>query len=205
MGTVLLRYHSYNSKRASLLIEGQATGGRAQHIGRIARRRTGSRAKEREFERLYLESYGLVYGFVRSRMSCDADAEDVVAEAFMKASRAFSSYDPTRAKFSTWVTTIARNCMASHYRHVRVTSALEDAPKEACAVAGGQDAVDDLLLAQQLLACLDDSERELVVLKYRDGLRNVDIARELNMNASTVSTVLARALAKMREIAERSM
>ena len=41
--------------------------------------------REREFERLYLQSYGTVYGFVRARMASDADAEDVVSEAFIKA------------------------------------------------------------------------------------------------------------------------
>jgi RNA polymerase sigma-70 factor (ECF subfamily) len=188
----------------SLQMKGFATSGGIRHRRGHALLKTASHAREREFERLYLESYGLVYGFVRARMSCESDAEDVVAEAYMKAARAFASFDSSRAKFSTWVTTIARNCMASHYRRVRPVSALDDAPQEAYAVAGGQDAVDDLLLAEQLLACLDNDERELVALKYRDGLRNVDIARELNMNASTVSTVLARALAKMRDVAERS-
>ena len=160
--------------------------------------------QEREFERLYRESYGAVYGYVRVRMSSDVDAEDVVSEAFLKAARSFSTFDPSRAKFGTWVTTIAKNCMISHFRRVKPTMALDDTPQEACKVEGGQGNVDDLLLAKQLLACLDDDERTLIALKYRDGLRNVDIARELNMNASTVSTVLARSLSKMRAWAERN-
>lgn len=159
--------------------------------------------QEREFERLYLETYGLVYGYVRARMSSDADAEDVVSEAFMKAARSFLSYDPSRAKFNTWVVTIARNCMISYYRKMRPATALDDAPQEACAVEGEQDAIDDLLFARKLLACLDDDERRLVLLKYREDMRNVDIARELDMNPSTVSTMLSRALAKMRKVAEK--
>ena len=58
-------------------------------------------ALEREFERLYLECYPTVYGWVRARMAGDSDAEDVVAEAFLKAARAFGSFDPARAKFGT--------------------------------------------------------------------------------------------------------
>ncbi len=162
------------------------------------------RAREREFERLYLESFGTVYGYVRARMSCDADAEDVVAEAYLKAARSFGSFDPTRAKFSTWVTTIARNCMISHYRKARSHAALDDVPQDAYAVNGGQEAVDDMLLVKKLLACLDDDERELVACKYHEGLRNVDIAAKLGMNPSTVSTKLTRALSKMREAMQRS-
>ena len=160
--------------------------------------------REREFERLYRETYSLVYGYVRARMKGSADAEDVVAEAYLKAARAFDSFDPARAKFSTWMVTIARNCMVSHFRKVRPAAALEDAPQDACAVEGGQKSVDDLMLAQALLATLDDDERAIVLLKYREDMRNIDIARELGMNESTVSTVLCRALAKMRKAAERN-
>lgn len=159
--------------------------------------------RELEFERLYRESYGSVYGYVRVRMSCDADAEDVVAEAYMKAARSFESFDPSRAKFVTWVTTIAKNCMISFFRRSKPTAGLKDAPQEAYAVDGEQNVVDDILYAKKLLACLSDEERMLIACKYRDGMRNVDIAREMGMNASTVSTMLARALSKMRAYAER--
>ena len=165
--------------------------------------RGGRSAAEREFEKLYLQSYKLVYSYVRARMSNDADAEDVVSEAFLKAAHSFASFDPRRAKFSTWVVTIARNCMISHFRKERPTVVLEDVPASAIAVEGEQASIEDRDLALQLLSALDADEREIVLLKYREGLRNVDIARHLSMNPSTVSTVLARALEKMRMRAER--
>jgi RNA polymerase sigma-70 factor (ECF subfamily) len=159
----------------------------------------GRDAREREFERLYRESYSAVYGWVRARMGSDEDAEDVVSEAYLLAARSFDSYDPSRAKFGTWVTTIARNCMISHYRKQRPSTALDDVPEALCAVSGEQDHVDDRLLVKAVLACLDDEERELVALKYREGMRNVDIAATVGMNPSTVATKLARALQKIRQ------
>ena len=141
-----------------------------------------------------------MYNYVRYRMSDDAAAEDVVSEAYLKAARSFSSFDPRRAKFSTWVIAIARNCMASYYRKERPTVALEDAPQDVFAVTGLQESVEDRALVAQLLSCLDAVERELVVRKYHEGMRNVDIAAELDMNPSTVSTKLTCALAKMRAI-----
>lgn len=160
--------------------------------------------REREFERLYLESYGLVYGYVRARMSDDMTAEDVVAEAYLKAAAAFDRFDPARSKFSTWVVTIARNCMISHFRKTRPSAALEDVPDTLVAVDGGQDSVDDRDLALKLLGVLDDAECQIVLMKYQDGMKNVEIASELGMNASTVATKLANALAKMRKAAGRS-
>lgn len=184
-------------------MEGFDTDGKTRHT-----RTTSSKteaAREREFEQLYRESYGLVYGYVRARMSNDADTEDIVAEAYLKAARSFSSFDPSRARFGTWVIAIARNCIASHFRKAKPTVALEDAPQESYASDGGQGAVEDLMLATNLLSCLDDDERMLVLMKYREDMRNVDIARELGMNASTVSTMLFRALSKMRKMVERGM
>lgn len=146
-----------------------------------------------------------MYGFVRGRMSSDVDAEDVVAEAYLKAARSFASFDPARARFSTWVVAIAKNCMISHFRKEKPATTLDDVPESVAAVSGGQDAVEDRDLAYRLLSTLDDSERMLVLMKYHDGMRNVDIARELDLNPSTVSTKLAKALAKMREAAEGGM
>ena len=39
-------------------------------------------------------------------------------------------------------------------------------------------------------------------MKYREGYRNVEIAEKLGMNASTVSTKLFNAIAKMRSVIE---
>lgn len=182
--------------------EGTVTGEEVQHnqaSGRIiAVKRMSEDRRAREFERLYRESYATVYGWVRVRMSNDADAEDIVADAFLRAARAFGSFDPKRAKFATWVTAIAKNCMATHFRKVRPTAALEDVPEGAFAVDGDYDEVCDPMVVKQLLACLNDEERELIALKYHEGFRNTEIAQELGINPSTVSTKLARALEKMR-------
>ena len=182
--------------------KGAATGREKQH--NRAGFRLVKNSPEREFEQLYRESYSTVYSFIRARMACDADAEDIVSEAFIKAARAFNTFDPARAKFSTWVITIAKNCMISYFRSQRPTVVLEDAPESAFAQDGHEDVITDLMLVKDLLACLDDEERELVALKYRDGMRNVDIAAILGINASTVATKLSRALAKMRQLSERN-
>jgi len=94
--------------------------------------------------------------------------------------------------------------MVSYFRKQHLTAPLDNLPEAYVAQDGGQGAVDDRDLLLRLLSLLSVEERELVLLKYQQGLRNVDIAERLNMNASTVSTMLSRALAKMREAAERN-
>ena len=151
------------------------------------------------FEQQYRSSYALVYNYVYRRVPQRESAEDVVAEAFLNAARYFDRFDPTRAKFSTWVISIARNCINDHYGKNTPTAPLEDVPEGAYAThddLGEAEARRDL--ATRLIGKLSDDERELVFLKYYEGRRNTEIAQILGMNSSTVSTRLARALAKMR-------
>ena len=158
-----------------------------------------TRSNRCDFEQLYLDCYSRVYNYVRYRMADSDDAEDVVSEAFMLAARSFDRFDPTRAKFSTWVTTIAVNCMNSYYRKKRPAVAIDEVPEAAFEDHDEwHDDLSDRELVRELLGVLSPEERELVLLKYQEGLRNVDIAERLEMNASTVSTKLAHALTKMR-------
>ena len=154
-----------------------------------------------EFERLYRENYAIVYNWTRARMGNDSEAEDVVADAFLNAAKAFKRFDPSRSKFSTWVITIAKNCMVSRYRKQRTTVAIDDVPEGIFGVEGEQSQVDDKMLARKLLSVLDPEETQIICLKYCEGKRNVEIARELGVNASTISTKISRALQKMRTAA----
>ena len=159
--------------------------------------------RELEFARLYQESYGIVYGYVRLRVQDEATAEDIVSEAFLKAARSFSSFDPARAKFTTWVIKIATNCMNDYWRQARPTTDIEDVPESFLSITDDTDQIANRAVIKSLLSVLDETEKQLVLMKYLLGYRNVDIAQELNMNASTISTKLAHALEKMREKAEK--
>ena len=157
---------------------------------------------KRAFEQYYRESYSLVFNYIIRRVPDRTSAEDVTSEAFLRAARFFDRFDARRAKFSTWVISIAHNCITDHYRHNPVTADLEEVAEGAYAEESAYDEqTANADLAVKLLATLDPTERELVSKKYYEGKRNVEIADEMGMNLSTVSTKLARALAKMRAAA----
>ena len=162
----------------------------------------GDSNREREFEKLYLESYPLVYNYVSYRMVGAAEVEDIVSEAFLLAARSFDTFDPHRAKFSTWVTKIAINCMNSYWRKAHQTADIDDVPEGMLATPSSAEDVANRDMVERLLTLLDDEEREIIVMKFREGYKNTDIAAALNKNASTVSTIVSRALSKMREAME---
>lgn len=175
--------------------------GRPQTRGSLDRRRR----QERSFEALYRESYDRVYSYVYLRMGGDSAVDDVVSEAYLKAARAFDCFDPTRAKFSTWVIGIAINAIIDYWRRNRATVTLDDVPEAVFAVNDETDTMADRELVGQLLSVLTPEETDLVLMKYRDGKRNVDIATELGMNPSTVASRLFKAIRKMRDASEGTL
>ena len=166
----------------------------------------GKDARAAEFEQYYRESYKGVYNYIYARVLNRADTEDIVSEAYIKAARSFDRFDPSRAAFGTWVTTIARNCMISKMRKGKQEVLAEDVSYDLDAVAttdeySGLESNDAVMLVK-LLKLISEEDREMVVLKYRDGLKNKEIAEILGINASTVGTRLQRALERMRAAAE---
>lgn len=158
-----------------------------------------NRDPKRSFERRYRDSYSLVYNYVYRRVPNREACEDVVAEAFLRAARFYGNFDESRAKFSTWVISIARNCISDYYERNVPSAPLDEVPEGFYSEESTQyDNVGDAELVSQLMALLSDEEREMVFLKYYQGLRNVEIAEELGMNVSTVSTKLSRAMSRMR-------
>ena len=158
------------------------------------------RSKEQEFSKLYDESFRFVYNYLYSRTFDAQLAEDLASDAFMRAWDKFDNFDPERAKFSTWVITIARNLMATHFRMVRSTTDIESVP-EGMFSTSDRDDMSDRDQAKQLLSHLNEEERELVYLRYWLELSATEIADVTGLNPSTIRTRLHRAIGRMRNAA----
>ena len=66
-------------------------------------------------EAFYKENYPIVYGYLLSLCGEPALAEDLTAEAFLKAIEKIHTYDP-RYKPATWLCTIGRNLFLNHQK-----------------------------------------------------------------------------------------
>ena len=160
---------------------------------------SADRSKQ-EFSKLYSESFSLVYNYLYARTFDAGLAEDVAAEAFTLAWRSFHKFDASRAKFSTWVITIARNSLASHFRLVRDQTSVDDIP-EGVFATNDEDQMATKDQVRTLLSVLTEEERELVYLRYWQEMSPGEIGKLVDMNPSTVRTRLHRAMERMRRIA----
>jgi RNA polymerase sigma-70 factor, ECF subfamily len=154
-------------------------------------------------------------------------AEEVVQETFLALWNRAELYDPAVASLATWLRTIARNRTVDRLRAagrrpplvplpglgddeasdagferlrpdaVVLGGAVPDAGPEAAAEAAEvREAV------ASVLATMPEAERTVIILAYREGLTQSEIAERLDWPLGTVKTRTRRALAHLRDALE---
>lgn len=171
----------------------------------------GSEAAYRELVTRYASAaVNFIYRFTRDR----ALAEDLAQEGFLRVYQRLNTYDPER-KFSSWFFQVLRNITIDHLRVNRLpTSSLDELEEEghrAAAIdresASPEEAAGQSELAVAMsaaLAKIRPEYREVVVLRYQEGLTQPEIAEILGMPSGTVKTYLHRARKELAEILSAS-
>lgn len=169
-------------------------------------------------EELFRVNYPVLLGAL-VRITGDARvAEDVAQEAVLRAIMNLERYEP-RAKFSTWLITIALNTYRNRLRRVR-----RELPTEHVSVAGVDSAVgaagresaksaEDLALgrlaasdAASLLGALSADKRQVFVLKHYYEFTYQEIADAVGCPVGTVRSRLHDSVQMLRrEIARRGL
>ena len=167
----------------------------------------GSEAAYRDLVARYATpAVNFIYRLIRDR----ALAEDLAQEGFLRVYQRLNTYDPQR-KFSSWFFQVLRNITIDHLRVNRVPTAsldeLEEGGHRGAAVdresASPEQAAQQGELAQAMSAALSrirPEYREVVVLRYQEGLTHPEIAEILGLPSGTVKTYLHRARKELAEI-----
>lgn len=143
------------------------------------------------FRRLYLP-----LGMYALRIVDDADcAEDLVAEAFMKAWQAVES-GAEIDNFKGYMYRSVRNECISYVRSRKEFVGLD------CVPEADDEAVDTSVRDARIWQAIDELPvrcREIFLLSKRDGLTNEEIAEELNISIKTVKNQMTKAFCRLRE------
>lgn len=139
---------------------------------------------------------------VARRLLCDwLTAEDVVQEAMVRAWSQAKRFDPTKARFRTWLYRIVVNLCLDQKRRIEPQSLPDDVE-----FADPSPPPDEILAARQrdvalasALRDLPERERAAMTLVYDEGLSAAETARILGASAKAVERLLARARARLRE------
>jgi RNA polymerase sigma-70 factor, ECF subfamily len=176
-------------------------------------RMAGRGAMQRErFEAVALPHLDAAYNLARWLMRNDADAADVVQEAFMRALTYFDGYRDENPK--AWLLAIVRNTCYRWIERNRTATILplsrevEDRMEAVAADLYGNPVPDpeslaaqhrDAQLLNELIVELPLTFREALVLRELEDLSYQEIADILGVPIGTVMSRLARARALLKE------
>jgi RNA polymerase sigma-70 factor (ECF subfamily) len=146
----------------------------------VARGREGDREAIRF---LYVRYSHNIYGYVRSIVHDDHEAEDITQHVFAKLMTVLVKYDERGVPFFAWLLRLAHNAAIDHLRGRRAT------PAEEVFGADTQDedaSVDRSHSLHEALRTLPDEQRSVVVLRHVVGLTPGEIASAMGRTESSI-------------------
>jgi RNA polymerase sigma-70 factor (ECF subfamily) len=146
------------------------------------------------FEALFRQSEKSVFRTAYLMSGSKQEAEDILQEVFLSVWRFRETFDPARAKLSTWLHRITVNeCLNNHHRKGAADIDLEglDFPETA------SHQPEEILVTKYeyekllgTLASMDKKHRTVLILRYFNDLPYSEIADILNIPLGTVKSRL---------------
>ena len=178
------------------------------------------------FEALVRAHQDRLYTIALRMLGNPSDAEEVAQDAFLRAYRALTGYEPARIRelrLRGWLATIViRRCRSRAVRRHLVTTPLGDeltgagggavSPSPATQLSASQSPLQQALQRESAeawvarIAALPERYRAAIVLRHVDGLSYPDISGALGRPEGTVKAQVHRGLALLRDalaVAER--
>jgi len=149
-------------------------------------------------ERLRRPLFGTLLRLTRNR----ADAEELFQEAFTRALGASARFDSSR-RFKPWIFAIAVNLARDRNKRASHPAAPElRAPSELpeCQAQTHEARLIARADIHRALEALSDPHREIVELRYFEGLEEPEIARAAGIPRGTVKSRLHHALRTLRDL-----
>lgn len=173
----------------------------------VAQFKSGS---QKAFDELMKRYERRIFGYLLRSVRNYEDAEDLTLEVFFKAYRALDSWEP-KAKFSTWLYTIASNLAIDYHR---------SKARQPVYVFEDEDVIEAKLVATDISSNpekqLEEKERGRIIreavdelsskqkavfmLTRYEGLQIREVAETLGMAEGTVKIHLHRAMKKLQTL-----
>ncbi len=129
------------------------------------------------------------------------NAEELTHEVFLKIWQKAHSYQPSKAKVSTWIFTIVRNLRIDYLRKKQITELSDESAPEAQDETNYSDELHTQRNEARLLeafSTLDDEQKNVLQKVYFEDKSHQIAARELEMTPGVVKSRIRSALKILR-------
>jgi RNA polymerase sigma-70 factor (ECF subfamily) len=159
------------------------------------------------FAILYRRYLDAVYGYSFYLLGDHHDAEDATERTFLAALGAIERYSDTGATFRSWLFRIAHNQLANalRARSRQRTNPLDGVPEPVAPDDPGRLAglAEDARRLRAAVALLSEDRRQVVILRFVDGLSAREIGAVLGRSEGAVRVLQHRALRELAVLLER--
>jgi len=152
------------------------------------------------FRIVYETSVDEVHRFVARRVN-HSDAEDLVADTFVRAFRAAKDWKDLGRPVIAWLLTIAKNVVRNHAAKTGRRAAKQPHLADERTQESQEDVVidaDDLARIVTSLEGLSTADQEILTLRFIDGMAAPKVGNLVGMSAGAVRTATYRALKTLR-------
>lgn len=152
------------------------------------------------FETLYTRHRGGLFRFVLRAVKDRGVAEELFQEIWVRVIESRGRYVP-KARFTTWLYTIAHNLMVDHWRRKGLSVVAldgEDVASESANPARHAEGREALSRLLQAIEALPAAQREVFLLHQESGLSVAEIALVTGADEEAAKSRLRYAMAKLK-------
>lgn len=168
-----------------------------QEAALIARVQGGDGAA---FQLLLQQNLPVIHQYANRMLGNPAEAADIAQEVFIRFWEKSTTFDPRRAKLSTWLHQIAHNlCMDFFRKHSRLTGLdeLDEPASQPLEVELGRQQKNERM--KTLISKLPERQRSALILCHYQGLSNKQAAVILDISNDALESLLSRARRTLKQ------
>jgi RNA polymerase sigma-70 factor (ECF subfamily) len=158
------------------------------------------------FAEIYDRCQPAIYRYIYYQVTDVATAEDLTGEVFVRLVEKIDRFTYRGRPLLAWLYTIARNLVTDHRRRAKHAEPLELEKHPIADINDVESTVEHTLAQQRVIkaiGALTDDQRQVVLLKFIEGMDNATAARVLGKSINAVKALQHRALGSLRRILEQ--
>jgi len=157
------------------------------------------------FGKIYMRHLDAIYRYVYFRVQDSKDAEDLTEQIFLKVWEALPGYEDKGYPFSSWLYRIAHNMVIDFHRRQKFIQPMPPVEEvnwssEAAGTLEQLIKTEELNNLTQAIAKLPDTQQEVIILRFVEGLNHDQIATIVQKSSGACRTIQYRALAALQQI-----
>ena len=167
------------------------------------------------FEQIILKHKVELFAYIRRYIPDLALVEDILQDTFIKVFQSIKAGNYSEnGKFMSWVKRIAHNLIIDHFRSIKQMNTISNDNYESDLFNSkrfAEDNIEDDMIKRQIhqdvrkmISHLDEEQKEVVMLKYYEGLSFKEIANKTKVSINTSLGRMRYALINIRRMMDEN-